>query len=218
MVVDVFQDTVCPWCRIGKKHLKDALARWDGAAVTVRYHPFFLNPTIPEEGYEFLPYMRAKFRADDLTPMFEGPRRAGAAAGLVFNFDRMTRAPNSVLSHRLIMLAGEQQETLIDAIYDAYFEHGRDIGSLSVLLDIAEACGLERAALAEQLGGDAGRAEVLGAAQWAAEMGISGVPLFIFNGAFAVSGAHPPDTLLAALKQASGATPRFNADPSLGVR
>ncbi len=205
MLVDVFHDTVCPWCRIGKRHLADALAGWDGPPVTVRYHPFFLDPAVPPEGVDFRAYMaRNKGGEASLAPLFEGARRAGAAAGLTFHFDRIRYATNTLLSHRLIALAPEgHKDAVVDGIYRAYFEDGRDIGDLDTLVAITAEAGLDAAETAELLRGDAARDEVLAEAAWAREAGISGVPLFIVDGALALSGAQPPEALLEALRRAA---------------
>ena len=78
MVVDVFQDIACPWCRIGKKNLTDAIARWDGEPIQVRYRAYFLNDQIPSGGYEFKSYMHAKGGGQvALETFFDGPRLRG---------------------------------------------------------------------------------------------------------------------------------------------
>jgi predicted DsbA family dithiol-disulfide isomerase len=90
-----------PWCRIGKRHLDLALEKWSGEPVEVYYRSFFLNPSIPAEGYEFLPYMNEK--AGGKSPpggWFEAPRQMGAKAGINFQFEKIERAPNTMLSHR----------------------------------------------------------------------------------------------------------------------
>jgi predicted DsbA family dithiol-disulfide isomerase len=205
MEIDVYQDTVCPWCRIGKAHLNAALAQWQGEPVTVRYRTFFLNDQIPAEGYEFRSYMQAKGGGRvPLEQFFDAPRRAGAAAGLVFDFERIERAPNSECSHRLIALAPEEQrEAILDAVYAAYFEHGQDIGDIAVLLDIAAAHGMDRAATEAQLRRDDAAAAVRAEAREAHELGVTGVPFFVFNGRYGLSGAQPPHVILQALEMAA---------------
>lgn len=203
MIVDVFQDTICPWCRIGKQHLKTAISQWEGQ-VEVRYHPFFLNPNTPPEGYDFKAYMGAKFGADRLDALFEGPRKAGAAAGLTFNFDKIAYSPNTLHSHRLIALTPEDRKSdLIDTLHKAYFEDGLDIGNIDVLATLAGENGLDKDDIAAQLRSDVMRDEVLAETEWASNLGVTGVPLFVFNGTLALSGAHPPQTILNAMRQAS---------------
>jgi predicted DsbA family dithiol-disulfide isomerase len=203
MRIDVFHDTACPWCRIGKQNLKLALEQWQGEPVEVHYHSFFLNPAIPPEGHEFLPYMSAK-GGGTIAPeqFFAGPRDAGAQAGLTFNFEKITRAPNTMLSHRLIALAPDaQREALIDAVYAAYFEHGQDIGDLDVLVNIAAAHGMDPADTRHALEGDVMHDQVLAQVQQAQQLGVSGVPFFVFNNALAFSGAQPPEIILRVMAQ-----------------
>lgn len=206
MQIDLFHDTACPWCRIGKRHLQLALAQWDGEPVSVRYRTFFLNERIPAAGAEFKPYMNAKVGGRiPLEQMFAGPSQAGERAGLRFDFEAITRAPNTLLSHRLIALAPDShKEAVIDAVYAAYFEQGRDIGDLEVLVDIAGAAGLERADLRDLLRSDAATEQVQADARWAQQAGISGVPFFIVNERYAWSGAQPPEAILQTLRQIDG--------------
>jgi predicted DsbA family dithiol-disulfide isomerase len=202
--IDIFHDTVCPWCRIGKRHLELALERWDGPPAMVRYHTFFLNADIPPEGREFRPYMIEKGGGRmTLEQFFDRPRNAGAAVGLNFAFERIEYAPNTLLSHRLIASAPEaQQEPLIDAIYAAYFEHGRNIGDIETLLDIAGETGLDRNAAAALLKSDAGLDAIREDVELARQIGITGVPFFIFGGRYALSGAQPPELMLQAIQAA----------------
>ena len=203
MHIDVYQDTVCPWCRIGKRHLELALEEWEGPPVTVAYHPFFLNPSIPAEGYPFRPYMSAK-GGGQISPeqFFDGPRRAGEAVDLSFNFEAIEKAPNTMLSHQLIVLTPEaERKEMIDAVYKAYFEDGRDIGDLETLVAIAGEQGMEEEALRRQLEAGAGREAVLGAVEQAQHMGISGVPFFVVDGRYAFSGAQPPHLIRNLLEQ-----------------
>lgn len=206
MRIDVFHDTVCPWCRIGKKHLMAALASWEGEA-EIYYHTFFLNAGIPPEGYKFEEYMKAKFATTDLEPFFENPRRAGANIGLSFNFDAIQFAPNTIMSHRLIYLAPTDKKTaIIDAIYDAYFVDGKDIGNLDVLVGLAKSVGLDDEAIRTRLTGDEAHQTVLMEAAQAQQMGVTGVPMFVFDNTFAVSGAQPPEVLLQVIEQVTGKT------------
>ena len=208
MHIDLFSDTVCPWCRIGKRQLELALAEWareTAEPVTLRYRSFFLDPTIPPEGRDFRGHMMAKGGGRvPLEQFFAAPRERGAAVDLTFNFEAIGKAPNPLLSHRLVYIAPEANRgALLDALYAAYFEFGRDVGDLDVLVDVAEAAGLDAAETRAQLAGDAGTAEVLADVEFARQVGISGVPFFIFNDRLAFSGAQPPDVILRVLRQAA---------------
>ena len=208
MQIDLFSDTVCPWCRIGKHHLELALADWPGEPPTIRYRSFFLDPTIPPEGRDFRAHMTAKGGGRvPLEQFFAAPRERGAAVGLTFNFEDIERAPNTLLSHRLVALAPEEKRgALLDALYAAYFEHGQDIGDAAVLAAVAAVVGqdgLSTAAvpMAEALAGDAGTTEVLADVDYARQVGISGVPFFVFNGRYALSGAQPVEVMRRVLEE-----------------
>lgn len=205
MRIDVFHDTACPWCRIGKAHLKQAIQQWEatgGDPVEVHYHPFFLNPSIPEGGYPFREYMNAK--GGGRVPMetwFDRPRAMGEQAGLVFNFEQIEHAPNTTLSHQVILLApDDQQEPLMDAIYAAYFEHGQNIGDIEILLDIAEQHDLNREALRARLEAGEKRDQIFAAYDEAQQIGVQGVPFFIVGQRYAFSGAQPPETIVQVMR------------------
>jgi predicted DsbA family dithiol-disulfide isomerase len=205
MLVDVFQDTVCPWCWIGKRHLQAAIAQWTGTPVTVRYHPFFLNPNLPPAGEAFVPYMLAKGGGQmTLEDFFAAPRKMGAQVGITFNFEAIQRAPNTLLSHRLIALTPEaQRPALIEALFTAYFTDGQDIGDIEVLLQVAARCGLAVPTLRNLLQGPAAQDEVLAEVAMAQQIGVRGVPFFVLNNTLAFSGAHPPENILRAMQQAA---------------
>ncbi len=205
MHVDVFHDTACPWCRIGKRYLDEALARWAGPTPTVRWRPFLLAPDIPPAGLPFRDYMGVrKGGAEGLDPLFALVTRAGAAAGLTFRFDRVEVAPNTLLSHVLIALApAERQSAVVDEIERAYFEEGRNIGESAVLTDLAAGVGFDPVAVADGLGSKTAQDAVRAEADKARRLGVSGVPLFLVAGAVALSGAQSTAELLRAFEQAA---------------
>lgn len=206
MQIDFVHDTVCPWCRIGKRHLDRAIARWDGDPVVVRYHPFFLQPDLPSGGRDFRMHMSAIKGDANLEPLFAHVRAAGEACDLRFDFDKVGMAPNTLRSHCLIAWAPtERQGEVVDALHQAYFEDGRDIGSIEVLVAIAAEQGLDAEAARAALANDELRANVADRAEDAQEQGISGVPFFVFANAVALSGAQQTAQILAAMRQASGA-------------
>jgi predicted DsbA family dithiol-disulfide isomerase len=208
MIIDVYQDTICPWCRIGKANLLNALAKWEGAeSVTLRWHAFQLDPTTPAEGRDFETEMVEKMGGPErLKQIFAQVTQAGAASGIHFDFDKVTRTPNTLLSHQLISLAPDAMKLkLIDAIYQAYFEDGRDIGSLDVLIAIAEEVKLDGVKLREQLEANAALKAVKDDLATAQGYGIRGVPYFIMDSKLAVSGAQAAEGFLSALKQATEA-------------
>jgi len=203
MKITVYHDTVCPFCRIGKRHLQQALQQWQGEPVQVEYRAFFLNPSIPPEGVDFLPYMQAKFNGRvDLRQALDGPRRMGEAARLTFHMDKITKAPNSTLSHCLIALAPpEFREQVIEQVYAAYFEHGQDIGDIETLIQIGKKFEIEEDSLRRDLTSETVRAQVEAEAREAVRLGISGVPCFIINDKYVFSGAQPPEVITQILQK-----------------
>lgn len=186
--------------------MQRSLQEWQGEPVEVAYRAFFLNPSIPPEGFDFIPYMQAKFNGRvDIKDALDGPRRMGEAVGLTFNMDKITKAPNSTLSHCLIALAPPDiREQVIEQIYAAYFEHGQDIGDVETLIQIGKKFGMSEDRLRVGLSGEAVRAQVEAEAREASRLGISGVPFFIVNKKYAFSGAQPPEAIVNVLRRVAG--------------
>jgi predicted DsbA family dithiol-disulfide isomerase len=196
MILDVFSDTICPWCYIGKRRLERALEARPQRGLQIRWRAFQLNPGMPAEGMDRKAYIDAKFGgADRARAILDTVRGAGAGEGIAFAFDRIKRTPSTLQSHRLIRFAGgqERQDETLEALFHAYFLEGRNIGDRAVLADIAEEAGLDRSEAADYLAGDADAEAVLGEDALARRAGINGVPCFIFNGRFALSGAQEPE-------------------------
>jgi predicted DsbA family dithiol-disulfide isomerase len=211
LFVDVVSDVVCPWCYIGKRKLEAALARLGdepGLAVTVRWHPYELNPDLPAQGVSRAAYLEAKFggaaRADEI---YARVRAAGAEVDIAFAFERIRLQPNTLDAHRLIAWAQERggAQTLVERLFRAYFTEGRYIGSVDELVALAAEVGLPADEARAMLAADAYRGAVAAEFREARDAGISGVPVFIFNGRTAVSGAHDPETLLEAIAAARAA-------------
>ena len=196
MILDVFSDTICPWCYVGKRRLERALEARPQRDLTIRWRAFQLNPGMPAEGMDRKAYIDAKFGgAERSRAILDTVRTAGAGEGIAFAFDRIKRTPNTLQSHRLIRFAGGQdrQDETLEALFRAYFLEGRNIGDHGVLAEVAENAGLDRGEAADYLAGDIDAEAVLGEDALARRAGINGVPCFIFNGRFALSGAQEPE-------------------------
>lgn len=127
---------------------------------------------------------------------FEAPRQMGERAGLVFNFEKITRAPNTMLSHALIALTpDEKRDSMIEDIYAAYFEHGQDIGDLEVLLKLAEAHEMDPARLRIEMQDVKTKESMWREVEQAYSLDISGVPFFVIDNKYAFSGAQPPEVI-----------------------
>ncbi|MBI2306548.1 MAG: DsbA family oxidoreductase [Rhodocyclales bacterium] len=205
LVIDVVSDVVCPWCFIGKRHLDAALAQFD-APVSVRWHPFFLNPDTPPTGEPYRPFLERKFGgAQALENIWARVRAAGQRAGIDFAFEKIELRANTLAAHRLIhrfQTRGLATDALVERIFTAGFCDGRFIGDPAELAAIAAACGDDRAQTLAWLQSDAEAETVRAEAARIRQQGIDGVPFFIFNGRLAVEGAQPPDVLLDALRRA----------------
>ncbi|MBE9200922.1 MULTISPECIES: DsbA family oxidoreductase [unclassified Nodularia (in: cyanobacteria)] len=206
MLIDIFHDTVCPWCRIGKKHLFDALAQWEGEVVNIRWHPFLLDNTVPPEGYEFRSFMQERkgISSAELQQMFDYARQAGEIAGVKFNFDKIALAVNTQLSHKLIALAPVKiRNDLVEAIYQAYFENGLNIGDIEVLVTIGTNHQMDENHLRQQLIDYHAVDAVMAESTFARLNGINSVPFFIFNNKVKVDGSQSANVLLRALNRAA---------------
>ena len=205
VIIDVVSDAVCPWCFVGKRRLEAALGQTGEAGVSVRWRPYQLDPTIPAEGLDRRAYMKAKFRDDSrLAEVHDRLKSLGAEVGIQFDFDAIARAPNTLDAHRLIRWAAEAgaQDQVVERLFSDYFEKGRDIGDVEVLVAAAEACGLDGAEVRAHLAGEDGIADVRAEIEHAQSVGVSGVPFFIFASKFAVSGAQGSDVIAKAIEQA----------------
>ena len=206
MLIDIFHDPVCPWCRIGKKHLFDALAKWQEEEVDIRWHPFILDNTIPADGYEFRSFMqnRKGIKAQELQYMFDSTQYAGEMAGVKLNFDKIRLAVNTKLSHRLITLApAKVKNDVVEAIYKAYFEDGLNIGDIEVLIAIGRAYQMDSRELRLQLSDDAAIKAFVAESIFARPNGINSVPFFIINNKVKINGSHSVDIFLQALNRAT---------------
>ena len=195
MQLDIFSDTICPWCYVGKRRLARALLLRPQPKLAIRWRAFQLNPGMPSEGMDRSRYIEAKFGGPDRARrIHDAVTAVGASEGLDFHFERIRRTPNTLASHRLLRLAARygRQDAMLEALFTAYFVRGRDIGDHAVLVEIAESVGVATAAafLAHGDGIEEAKAEDA----LARRQGINGVPCFIFNGRFLLSGAQEPES------------------------
>lgn len=197
--VDIVSDTICPWCYIGKRRFERALELSGRSDVALSWRPFQLNPDMPPEGMTRDDYVRAKFGGGDRPrQIYQAIAESGREAGIEFNFSRIRRTPNTVLSHRLVHWSAknERQDELVGELFKAYFEDGLDVGDLDTLVECARRAGLDAPTARRYLMGDEGRQEVVASDVYARRLGINGVPCFIVNRKYAVSGAQPPSAFV----------------------
>lgn len=204
--IDVVSDVVCPWCFIGKRNLEQALEGLpDMAGAVVRWHPFELNPDLPAEGIDRRDYLAAKFGGPaGAADVYARVSAAGERSGIAFDFDAIARQPNTREAHRLIAWAQARGDAgpLVERLFRAYFLEGRWIGDRDTLIALAAESGVDADAARNWLASDRGKAEIAQAEARARELGITGVPFFIFDGRVGLSGAHPPESIRDAIRQA----------------
>jgi predicted DsbA family dithiol-disulfide isomerase len=202
MHLDIVSDTICPWCFIGKRRFERALAAEPQPNLTVLWRPFQLNPEMQLEGMARKDYLAAKFGGrENADRVYVPVREAGDGENIAFDFDAMPRTPNTILSHRLIRWAGDQgnQDDVVETLFQAYFTQGRDIGDLDTLIELAVRAGADGAAARLYLASDEGLREVQAEDQIARQSGVNGVPAFILNRKYIISGAQPPEAFIQAL-------------------
>jgi predicted DsbA family dithiol-disulfide isomerase len=205
LAIEVISDAICPWCWVAKRRLDSAIAPDVTASVTWR--PFELNPEMPKGGVDRRAYRSAKFGSWQHSQALDAQvAAAGRSEGLVFNHDKMERTPNTGDAHRLIWLTGQQgkQDVVVEGVFAAYFNEGRDVGDPSVLADVGASAGLDRARILAMLASDEGQAEVRSELQRAVNLRVSGVPTVLVDGVPLFSGAIRAELMEAELRKAAG--------------
>ncbi|MBB4010402.1 DsbA family oxidoreductase [Allorhizobium taibaishanense] len=207
ITIDLVSDVVCPWCYLGKARLDLAIAEvQDAVSIDINWRPYRLNPDYPPEGVDQQVELAKKLGGKE--NMDRGHQQLtdlGREVGIAFDFDAIKIGPNTLDAHRLIHWAGtesrEIQEAVVSALFKANFEEGRNVGDHAVLLEIAEAAGLESKVIKTLLAGDADKDLILDEIDAAQKMGVNGVPFFIIDQKYAVSGAQPSDVLANAFRE-----------------
>jgi predicted DsbA family dithiol-disulfide isomerase len=200
--IDVVSDVVCPWCYIGKRRLEKALSQLpENFEIDLNFLPFELNPDTPRTGVDHKQYLADKFGGEEryhqLTDHVTG---VAAGEGLKFDYAKQSVIPNTLDSHRLIQYAKKfgRQADIKEALMKAYFTDGVDLSKPENLAAIAKENGIDAKAF---LASDEGVAEVKQMEQVNYQRGISGVPFYIINNKYGVSGAQPSDTFAEILNE-----------------
>ncbi len=214
MIIDIVSDAICPWCYIGKRRLERALAMAPQPDLQIGWRPFQLNPDMPLEGMDRQEYLRLKFGDRAGGRMYQAVEEAGRAEGIPFNFDRIRRTPNTLLVHRLIRYAAREghQDDVVEAAFRAYFVEGEDIGQVDTLVRLTEGIGMDGARVRAYLESDEDLAQIKAEDQFARQIGIQGVPCFIIDRKFALSGAQPPEAFLEVFELARQAAESTTTD------
>jgi predicted DsbA family dithiol-disulfide isomerase len=193
--IDIVSDVVCPWCFVGKRRLERALAAEPPGDIVIGWRPFQLNPDLPPDGMDRREYMRSKFGEERIAEIHKRLTAIGLEEGIPFDFDAIKRAPNTLKAHRLIRLAETQgkQDQIVEALFTGYFMRGQDVGDSATLAKIAAEAGLDEGGVLEFLDSDLGESETVEEIDFARRVGVNGVPCFIVERKYAISGAQPPE-------------------------
>lgn len=208
--LDILSDPVCPWCYIGKAHLDRALEAHPSHPFSIEWHPFQLNPGMPEGGMDRATYLEAKFGGKaKAVAVYARVEEAARNAGLEIDFAHIPRIPNTLNAHRLIHWAGLEgrQAAVVAALFRAYWREGRDIGEAETLVAIATACGLAGAMVARLLASEADADDIRARDAHARERGVSGVPTFVLANQHVLTGAQPPELWAQVIAELAGTTP-----------
>jgi predicted DsbA family dithiol-disulfide isomerase len=203
--IEVVSDVVCPWCYIGKRRLEKAIDQSkDTFDFEIEYLPFELNPAMPKEGRNQKEYLVAKFGSEaQYEKIIGNTTKVAADEGLAFDFSKQHVSPNTRDAHRIIWLAKKEnkQTEAKEAFMKAYFEDGVDLSKTENLLNVATQVGLDRAKVEKVLHSEEGLAEVITAEKLSVQRGVSGVPFYIIDGKYGISGAQSSDTFIQAFKE-----------------
>jgi len=210
--VDIISDVVCPWCWLGYRYFTKAQKQVK-TPVTLTWRPYMLDPSIPAEGVDYKSYMKSKFAAssdDGVSDKFKAMRgmleEQGPGLGIDFQFDKISRRPNTLNAHRVIRWAQNNEEAgseTAEALFNAFFTKGEDIGDPQILSRIAQDVGLDKDLTSDLLATDKDMNPVREEIMFFRNLGISGVPTFIYNGQFAVQGAQVSAAHVKAINEAA---------------
>jgi predicted DsbA family dithiol-disulfide isomerase len=204
MKIKIFLDTICGWCYIGHKRLFNALAEFKDKKFEVEYAPFLLNPDMPLAGIKRSDYLVMKFGSkENAQPMYDRMSEQATSEGLNFKLNDIQITPSTILSHILIDLTQgmKEQNSIVENIFKTYFINADNIGDPANLIAIGVKNGLKKEIIKEAFESKKKRDEILEKNQRAYKMGITGVPLVMFNDQVAVQGAEDKDSIIKKIKK-----------------
>ncbi len=206
--IDIVSDHVCPWCYIGKRRLEKALAQRPDIDAEITWLPFQLSPDMPREGKDRRDYMNSIFGEERAATIIERMGETGREEGLAFQYKPGAKSPNTLSAHVVMHWANQSdavdQNELVEKLFAAYHVDCEDLGDPEVLARIAAEVGMDFESVLAKLQAGTDEEEVQEMMDQARAQGIGGVPFFILDSKFALSGAQPPESILEALDQITG--------------
>ncbi len=208
--IDVVSDVVCPWCYIGKHRLEKAiegtqiLDNVQVKEIEIIYRSYQLDPSVPKEGLDFQTYMENRFGSDFVTK-FHQVEQAAQTEGLEFDFSKLPKAINTFTLHRILTVALQDgiQSEVKEALMKAYFVDRQDLTQENTLIELLEKYGWSAEKTLEIINSDVATDEVKEEMNYYRQLGVTGVPFFIFNQKYAVSGAQPAEVFMEILEKIS---------------
>ncbi|PKV76071.1 putative DsbA family dithiol-disulfide isomerase [Pontibacter ramchanderi] len=216
--IDIFSDINCPWCYVGERRLSKALQEVsDKYEAEISFKAFELNPNIPQDGMGRRDYFKGNYGEQILAQipaMDERMTAAGSEEGIQFNFSEEMTVNNTFNGHRLIWLAGQYgvQHEVAGALFKAYFTDNRPMNDTAVLKEIGIAQGIPAERLENFFESEEGKKEIREMEAFAQSAGITGVPAFVINDQYLVSGAQPAETFLNVFKQVAPAIQKLDIE------
>ena len=204
--LDILSDPICPWCYIGKSHLDRALTARPDHRFEIEWHPFQLNPEMPDGGMDRRTYLETKFGGrEQAVQVYAQIEQAAITAGLKIDFAGIKRTPNTIDAHRLIHWAGLEgrQTAVVTRLFKAYFEEGQDIGDRDTLIAIAKGVEMDAAVTERLLASDADLDDIRARDAHARERGVTGVPTFVVANQHVIPGAQQPELWLQVIDELS---------------
>ena len=208
MKVEVWSDIMCPFCYIGKRNYESALEQFaDKNNVEIEWYCFQLDPTIPEsteEKVSVYQYLAARkgMSYEQSVEMHKGVIETAKKAGLTYNFDKAVVA-NSFNAHKMIQLAKTKGlgDAIEERLFLAYFTEGKDLGTVATLVELGKETGLKEEEIIAAIESEEFAYKVNQDIREAQNIGVRGVPFFVFNRKYGISGAQPPKAFLQTLNQ-----------------
>ena len=202
--IDIVSDVVCPWCVIGFRNLKKAMHELQTELnFEISWKPYELHPEIPQEGYDKKLYMQQKFGSSSGRAPYNEITKIGESIGFEFNFSKTERIPNTFMAHRLLWKAEQcdLQTELSEALFEAYFSDGLNIGSKQILAQISESVGMDKKEIINFLDSKEGGQEIADLEMNFIEKSIGAVPTYFINDKYIIQGGQEPETFVSFLRK-----------------
>ena len=204
IIIDVYSDTICPWCYIGLKKIKSSFENFSNIKFSFIWRPFQLNPDMPLVGMNRHQYLEMKFNGkENAKKIYKSIHKEGLKNNINFQFDKILITPNSFASHKLLALAHKlnKQTEVVESLFYEYFIKGMNIGNLDVLTEIAKQHKIHDDFTEDYINSSKDNKNLLSEEKYARQLGIKGVPCFIINKEFILFGAQDKENFINIFKK-----------------